>query len=128
MLWNVDIPNFYDKTKINSILANSTFSDLSNYYNNTETGAIVSNINLSNNHYAKTETDDIDNELSTSILNTYTKTEVDNLLYTNYPSLSFIADNLYAKSETDSTLIKCLRIQIQPNYILIVIAKLKKQI
>ena len=36
------------------------------------------------------------------MLNTYTKTEVDNLLYTNYPSLSFIVDNFYSRTEIDS--------------------------
>ena len=36
-------------------------------------------------------------------LNTYNKTEVDTFLYTNYPSLSFTADNFYAKTEIDST-------------------------
>ena len=38
------------------------------------------------------------------MLNTYTKNEVETLLYINYPSLSFIADNFYAKTEFDSTL------------------------
>ena len=84
---NVGIPNHYNKTEINSILANSNFSDLSNYYNKTEIDAIVPNIKFSNNHYTKAEIEDIDNELPTSILNTHTKTEVDNLFYTNYPSL-----------------------------------------
>ena len=101
---DVDISNHYNKTEINSILANSNFSDLSNYYNKTQIDAIVSNINFSNGHYTKAEIDDIDNELPALIVNTYTKTEVDNLLYTNYPSLSCIADNFYAKTETDSTL------------------------
>ena len=38
------------------------------------------------------------------MLNTYTKTEVDNLLYVNYSSLSFIVDNCYSQTEIDSTL------------------------
>ena len=101
---DVDIPNHYNKTDINSILANSNLSDLSNYYNKAEIDAIVSNINVSNNHYTKAEIYDIGNELSALVLNTWTKTEVDILLYTNYPSLSFIAENLYAKAELDSTL------------------------
>ena len=56
---DVDIPDVYDKTEINAILANSTFSDLGNYYNKTEIDAIVSNINVRNNHYTKAEIDDI---------------------------------------------------------------------
>ena len=61
------------------------------------------NIDLSN-YYTKTEVDDIDNELSTLILNTYTKTEIDTILYIIYPSLSFTDDNFYSKTEIDSTL------------------------
>ena len=41
---------------------------------------IVSNIDLSS-YYTKAEINDIDNELSNLILNTYTKTEVDTLLF-----------------------------------------------
>ena len=54
---DLDIPNFYNKTEINSMLAGGS-TDLSNYYNKTEVDAIVANINFSNNHYAKTEVDD----------------------------------------------------------------------
>ena len=43
-------------------------------------GLTVSNIELSN-HYTETEMGAIDNGLSTLILNTYTKTEVDTLLF-----------------------------------------------
>ena len=80
---DADIPFVYYKSEIISILANSNFSDPSNYYNKTEIDAIVSNINFSNDRYTKAETDDIDNELSTLMLNTYTKTEIDDLVYTN---------------------------------------------
>ena len=38
------------------------------------------------------------------VLNTYTETDVDTLLYINYTSLSFIVDDFYSKIETDSTL------------------------
>ena len=74
---DLDIPNHYNKTELDSLLANINLSD---YYNKTEMDLIVSNIDLSN-YYTKTEIDDIDNELSTLILNTYTKTEVDTLLF-----------------------------------------------
>ena len=37
-------------------------------------------------------------------MNTYTKTDVDTLLYTNYTSLSFIVDTCYSKTEIDPTL------------------------
>ena len=50
-----------------------------NYYDKVATGYLFSNIDLSN-YYCKIEVDDIDNELSTWILNTYTKTEFDALL------------------------------------------------
>ena len=55
---DIDIPNHYNKTELYSLLAN-----------------IHPNIDLSN-YYTKTEIDDVDNELSTLNLNTYTKTEV----------------------------------------------------
>ena len=55
-------------------------TDLSNYYNKGQVDAVVANIDFSNNHYTKTEVDDIDNELSALILSTYIKTEVDTQL------------------------------------------------
>ena len=58
------IPNHYDKTGIDSILANSNLSDLSSYYNKAEVNAIVSNINFSNDHYT---TEEVDNEISTML-------------------------------------------------------------
>ena len=93
----------------------------------TEVDAIAANINFSDNHYTKTEADDIDNELPALILNTYTKTEIDtslsdhsritylqdnymtSLLITqtlmnNYASVTFIIDNFYSKTEIDSSL------------------------
>ena len=56
------------------------------------------------NYYTKSEIDDIDNELPTLILNTYTKTEADTLLCINYPSLPFAVDNFHPKTEIDSSL------------------------
>ena len=67
-----------------------------------EVGTLFSNIDLSN-YYTKSEVDDIGNGLPTLILNTYTETEVDTLLYTNSISRSFIVDNLYSRTEIDST-------------------------
>ena len=72
-------------------------------YIKTDIDTLFSNIDLSN-YYTKSDVDDIDNELSSLTLNTYTNTEVDNLLYANYPSLSSISNNFYAKAEIDSTL------------------------
>ena len=123
---DLDIPNFYNKIEINSLLAGGS-TDLGNYYNKTEVDAIVANINISNNRYTKTEADDIDNELSALILNTYTKTEIDTSLsdcstishlqgnymtsrlitqatMNNYASVTFIIDNFYTKAETDNLL------------------------
>ena len=102
-------------------------TDLSNCYNKGQVDAIVANIDFSNNHYTLTEVDDIDNELSALILNTYTKTEVDTqlsdystisylqgnymtpllitqTLMNNYASITFIIDNFYSKTEIDTTL------------------------
>ena len=67
-------------------------TDLSSYYNKTEVDAIVANINFSNNHYTKTEVDDIDNELSALTLNTYTKTEIDTSL-SDYSTTTYLQDN-----------------------------------
>ena len=90
----------YVKTEIDTLISNT---DLSNYYVKAEIDTLFPNIDLSS-YYTKSEVDDIDNELSTLILNTYTKTEVDTLLYTNYPNLSFTVDNFYSTTEIDSTL------------------------
>ena len=77
--------------------------DLSSYCIKADIDTLFPNIDLGN-YYTKSEGDDIDNGLPTLILNTYTKPEVDNLLYTNYPSLSFIVNNFHSKTETDSAL------------------------
>ena len=67
----------YTKTEIDTLISNIDFS---NYYIKTEIDTLFSNIYLSN-HYTKSEIDNIDNELSTLVLNTYTKTEVYTLIY-----------------------------------------------
>ena len=64
---------------------------------------LFSNIDL-RNYYIKSEVNEIDNELSTLISDTYTKTEAGTLFYTNDPSLSFIVSNFYSKTEIGSTL------------------------
>ena len=69
-LFEFRAPNIYNKTEINSMLTGVS-TDLSNYYNKTQVDAIVANNNFS--YYTKSEIDDLDNELSTLILNTYTK-------------------------------------------------------
>ena len=99
---DLDIPNFYNKTELDSVLAN-----------------VNPNIDLSN-YYTKTEIDDLDNELSTLILNTYTKTEVDTLLFNsssqafsalslinlelelNYKTATQLAETYYNKAEVDN--------------------------
>ena len=80
---DLDIPNFYNKTELDSLLAN-----------------INPNIDLSN-YYTKTEIDDLDNELSTLILDTYTKTEVDTQ-FADYMTL--IGTAFYDKIEVDTKL------------------------
>ena len=91
-----------------------------NHYDKVATDSLFPNIDLSN-YYSKIEVGDIDNELSTLILNTYTKTEIDTQLtdYTtitdlqnncmttlsltealvnNYASISFLDGNFYDKT------------------------------
>ena len=94
----IDLHNgFYSKAKMSIIL--DTYYNITeiqaNYYDNVATDSLFSNIDLSS-YYSKIEVDDIDNERSTLILNAYTTTEIDTLLYTNYPSLTFIVGNFYS--------------------------------
>ena len=87
-----EIPNIYNKTSVDMSVA-----DIHNgVHINTEHDTLFSNIDLSN-YFTKSEVDDIENELSTLILNTYSKTDVCNLLYTSYPSLSLVVNNLNTK-------------------------------
>ena len=90
----------YIQSDIDTLIPNT---DLSNHYIKTKFGTIFSNIDVTN-YCTKSEVDGIDNELSTLILNTYTKTEADTLIYTNYNSLSFIVYNFDSKTETAPTL------------------------
>ena len=62
-----------------------------NYYDKVATDSLFSNIGLSN-YYSKIEVDDIGNELSTLILNTYTKTESDSQL-TDYTAITYLQGN-----------------------------------
>ena len=94
-----EIPNRYNKTYVDILIA-----DICNdSYSTTEIDILCSNIELSN-YYTKSDVDDIDNDLSTLLLNSYTKTEIDTFVHTNYTSLSFIVENFYSNTETDSTL------------------------
>ena len=97
---DLDIPNFYNKTELGSLLANNN-----------------PNIDLIN-YYTKAEIDDLDNELSTLTLNTFTKTEVDTKLadymttlsitetiinsLSNYATITFLGDNFYDKLYLDN--------------------------
>ena len=84
---DLDIPNFYNKTFVDILIA-----DIYNYtYIKTEIDTLFPNIDLSN-YYTKSERGDIDNELPTLILNTYTKTEVDTQL-TDYATISHLQCN-----------------------------------
>ena len=73
-----------------------------NYYDKVVTDSLFSNIDLSN-YYPKLEVDDIDNELSTLILNTYTKTEIDTQL-TDYTSITYLQDNYMTTLPISETL------------------------
>ena len=86
---------------------------ISNIYNDiyikTEIDTLLSNIDLIN-YYTKTEIDDLDNELSALIFNTYNKREIDTFLtyYYNIEYLNTQFDlkanglNTYTKSEVDN--------------------------
>ena len=73
-----------------------------NYYDKVATGSLFSNIDLSN-YYTKIEIDDIDNELSTLILNTYTKTETDSQL-PDYTTITYLQGNYMTSISTTETL------------------------
>ena len=86
--------NTYTKAELDSLFANIYLSD---YYNKADMYLTVSNIYIYiyiSNCYTKTEIDDIDNELSTLVLNTYTKSEVDTLLF-NSSSQCFFSHITY---------------------------------
>ena len=92
------IPNMYNKTSVDILTA-----DISNdTYIKTEIDYLFSNIDLSN-YYIKSEVDDIDNELSTLILNTYTKTEIDTQL-ADYATISYLQGNYMTTLSTTEKL------------------------
>ena len=90
----IDLHNgFYRKVEMSIIL--DTYYNITgiqaNYYEKVATDPLFPNIDLSS-YYSKTEVDDIDNELYTLTLNTYTKTEIDTQL-TDYTSIAYLQDN-----------------------------------
>ena len=124
---SIDLHNdFYSKAKMSIIL--DTYYNITeiqaNYYDKVATDSLFSNIDLSN-YYTKIEIGDIDDELSTLALNTYTKTEIDTQLtdYTtnaylqgnymtsisiaeplmkNYATITLLGDNFYDKAYLDN--------------------------
>ena len=99
------IPNCYSKPSIDILISN-IYNDI---YIKTEIETLLSNIDLIN-YYTKTEIDDLDNELSALIFNTYNKREIDTFLtyYYNIEYLNTQFDlkanglNTYTKSEVDN--------------------------
>ena len=90
----IDLHNgFYGKAKASITL--DTYYNITeiqaNCYDKVATGSLCSNIDLSN-YYSKIEVDDIDNELSTLILNTYTETKNDTQL-AGYTSITYLQGN-----------------------------------
>ena len=74
---SIDLHNdFHSKAEMSIILG--TYYNITemqaNYYDKVASDSLFSNIDLSN-YYSKIEVDDIDNELFTLVLNTYTKTD-----------------------------------------------------
>ena len=70
----LDIPNFYNKTEIYNLITNL---NLINYYTKNQVDTLISN---------------------TNVVDYYTKTEIDTAFYTNYPSLTFLIDNILFKN------------------------------
>ena len=98
------IPNIYNKTSTDNLIT-QIYDDM---YLKPEIDTLFSNIDLSN-YYNKIEIDDLDNELSTLILNTYDKSEIDTFL-TNYYNIGYLNTqfdlkanvlNTYTKSDVD---------------------------
>ena len=73
-----------------------------NYYDKVATDSLFSNIDLSS-YYTKSEVYDIDNELSTLILYTYTKTEIDSQL-TDYTTNAYLQGNYMTSTPITETL------------------------
>ena len=73
-----------------------------NYYDKAATDALFSNIDLSS-YFFKIEVDDIDHGLSTLLLNTYTKTEVDTQ-FTDYTTIAHVQDNYMTTLSATETL------------------------
>ena len=73
-----------------------------NYYDKVVTDPLFPNIGLSS-YYSKLEVDDIDNALSTLILITYTKTEIDTQL-TDYTSITYLQGNYMTTLSISETL------------------------
>ena len=65
----LDIPYFYNKTEADNLITNP---NVVKYYTKNQVGSLTDNMNLVGHHI---------------------KTELDTLLYTSYPSLTYIADN-----------------------------------
>ena len=68
---DVILPGYYTSSGVDTLF--------NQYYTRAESDALFANIDLSN-YYNKAEIDAIDDEVTSLILNTYTKTGVDNLL------------------------------------------------
>ena len=105
-LWELfDSISFCNKSSIDTLFSN-IYDDV---YIKTESDTLFSNIAWSS-YYTKSETDDLDNGLSTLFLNTYNNSEIDTL-FTYYYNIGYLniqfdlkANNLntYTKNEVDN--------------------------
>ena len=103
MLGDVTLPGYYKSSTIDYGFT-CIYSD---YCTKTESDALFANSDLGNINtrdevYNNTEVDDTDNELSTLILNTYTKTEIDTVIQTNYYDVEYLNSqfgSIYIKTE-----------------------------
>ena len=87
-LGNLQIPNYYNSSTINSLF--------NNVYDKTYIDSLISN------YYDETYIDSLDNELSNMILNTYTKSEIDTFL-TNYYDITYLNNQFDSKANISTT-------------------------
>ena len=98
---DLDIPNFYNKTKVGNLITN--LNDV-NYYIKNQVGALIYNINLVD-YYTKTE---VDLQLTYYPTITYlqgnymTALSITEALMNKYTSITLLVDNFYDKTYLDN--------------------------
>ena len=102
--WNLDIPNFYNKTEVDAI-DDGLSALILNTYTKPEVEALISNINLTY-YYTQAEIDTSLSDYSTiSDLqgNYMTPLLITQALMNNYAGITFTTDNFYSKTDWFNT-------------------------